>query len=650
MHPTKSIFSLTDLLLITPILVFSAWVYLIPPFQTFGFHTLFSDDAIFAILARNVLEEGPAGAFHLAWGPLLPWLVALLNKIFNIPLEEGARVLTGISLTLRIIPVYLLVKYLFNKTAAFISIYLITIYTFILLPQEGALTEGLFSLIVLTGLLCAFLVLKTEKLRWYLGAGVTGGLAYLARLEGWVFLVALFAVTALRLTEAKNRFLTLKLLSVLVLTFLITASPYLIFIKKSYGSWNLNPRMNIVLVGGGSYFEPYKDHNGVTTLAQVYFSGDRKYYSSNLWHPTSYLFWRSIGRSWAQISVVPTLYVNFLKEQTPFLFFLGIAGLLLTLSKIFLHKYNLLLTTLALTALLFSLLDFSLISLEFLSPVIFNVQGSPYLIINEFFKMILKPDYQNWIIRNTIIMAITVPFLIIKRGSLPKLAHHLYSHKLQIFLPSSFLLLCIPLLFSGFAIKYAIVVGAILAFYSGFFITSLSSLVVKTVTKIHPRLPSLLISAVILILSLAGVFWANRPQFYKTLDTREAQYRKQDFQISWLKAPGLAILKDHGPGAKVGIFYEAPAFYAQGGPFYVMTRGDITLEESLRYLEDNQVDYVVVDKTQAFLIHKTLKPLLLSTTQLPHWKMIYSDPPPEKNPRMTETETDILVTVWKRVD
>lgn len=33
------------------------------------------------------------------------------------------------------------------------------------------------------------------------------------------------------------------------------------------------------------------------------------------------------------------------------------------------------------------------------------------------------------------------------------------------------------------------------------------------------------------------------------------------------KLPAFQILKDHGPGAKIGLFYEAPAFYAQGKTF-----------------------------------------------------------------------------------
>lgn len=644
------VISILDVFLLLPFIIFAAWVYLIPPLQTFGYHTLFSDDAIFAILARKTLEDGPNGAFHLAWGPLFPWTIAALNKLFAIPLEEGGRIITGASLLLRIIPFYFLVKYLFNRAAAFIAVYFVTIYTFLTIPQESALTEGLFSLIVFTGLLFSFLALKTEKLSWYFLSGLTGGLAYLARLEGWVFLTSLFLLTGLKaLTLKKQRLFTLKPLFILTFTFLIITSPYLVFIREAFGSWSLNPRMNIVLTAGANYFDPYKDRDEITTIAQVYFSGEQKYYNSNLWHPTPYLFWRSLGRSWATVSTVPTLYFNLLKEQTPSLLILGILGLLLTLYNIFKKRFNLLLLTLALLTLCLFLLDFSLISLEFLSPIIFNPEGNLYLVFNQFLKMLLLKDYQNWAIKDVTIILITSLLIIIKRGDLPRLMLHLHSQKLNIYLPLSMLLGFMPLLFSGFAPKYVIIIGAILAAYSGFLIVSLSSSLSTTIHKIFPNVQYSAIYAAVSVLALVGLFLANKPQFDKiAVDTREAQYNLQAYQISWLKNPGTAILKDYGPGAKVATFYEAPAFYAQGIPFYVMTGSSTPLEQTISYLEKNEVDYLYIDKTQGFLIHKNLLPLLKGNTILPGWQMIYSDPPQEK--AWLNDNPDILVTIWKRLD
>lgn len=644
----KAAFSFIDFLLITPILIFAAWIYLIPPFQTFGNHPLFSDDAIFAILARKAIEMGPTGAFHLAWGPLFPWLIAILNKFFTIPLEEGGRVITGISMFLRIVPAYFLAKYLFGKIAAFIAVYLITIYTFLIIPQEGALTEGLFSLIIFTGLLFSLLALKTERLSLYCLSGVMGGLAYLARLEGWVFLISLFLLTGLKLViEKGQRFLVLKLLLTLVFSFLLVTSPYLIFIREAFGSWTLNPRMNIILTAGANYFDPYIDNNDITTIAQVYFSGDPKYYSSNLWHPTPYLFWRSLGRSWATISTVPTLYFNFLKEQAPLLLILGASGLLWALYNAFRNQLNLLLMTIALLAICFYLLDFSLISLEFLSPVLFNSESNLNLVFNQFSKMLLLKDYQSWAIRDTILITTTTLFIIARRGDLLKLVHHFYSQKFNIYLPLSLLLGSIPLFFSGFAPKYIIIIGGIFAFYTGFFITSFSSLLSKIIFRICPHFSVSPVRGIILILILINLFWINKDRFNQAFaDTRGAQYKMQNHQINLFKKPGLAILKDHGPGAKVATFYEAPAFYAQGTPFYVMTGSNISLEQTLSYLQKNEVDYLYIDKTQGFLIHKPLLPLLKGETKLPGWEMIYSDPPQEKA-WLNLSNPDILVTVWK---
>lgn len=647
----KAFSLLTDILLLTPLILFTGWVYLIPPLQTFGYHPLFSDDAIFAMLARKVLEEGPSGAFHLAWGPLLPWLNALLNKLFNIPLEEGPRIITGLSLTLRVIPIYLLSKYLFGKMAALVSIILVSLYTFLLVPQEATLAEGLYSLVIFTGFLISYIALKTEKLKWYFFAGGIWGLAYLTRLEGWFFLIPLLILTGLRLFHnSKKHSMTLKLLVTFVIAFLLISSPFLIFIKQVYGAWTLNPRASIVLVAPGNLFTFYKDINGITTPAQAYFSGDPKSYNSSLWHPEPFVFWRAIGRSWSTLSIIPTIYFKYFWENTPVLLIGGILGLLLTLTLIFQKKLRLLATFIFLTALLFTLLDFSLTTLEFTSPILFNPEGNLALFIVQFWRMLHTKGYLQPLIRDLIIALLALSWLIYKRKYPSRLARHVYANRLAIYLPLTLLLGFMPLFFNSFANKYAIATGVMFALFTGFFITSICSLAITLLRRYYPSLPYLKVAPAIYILALISVFWINRPQFYQALNTRETQYKALNFQASYLKKPGLVILNDHGPGAKVAVFHEAPVFYAKGEVFYFAADSNITMEQTLSYFEQNQVDYFITNNIQAFYTWKQLRPLLLPTTKLENWKMIYSDPPLGAKIEVTDNRTDMLVAVWKRVN
>lgn len=639
----KPFFSLLDLLFLMPILIFAIWIYLIPPFQTFGYHTLFSDDAIFAMLARKTIEEGPWGAFHLAWGPLLPWLNALSNIFFNVPLDEGPRIITGISLTLRVIPIYFLAKFLFNKTAAFVAIFLISIYTFLLIPAEATLAEGLYSLIVFTGFLFSYLALKTEKISWYFFSGAIWGLAYLARLEGWFFLIPFLILTTLRLTvREKNRFYTFKLLIVSIIGFIVISSPFLIFIKQSYDSFTLNPRANIVLVSPGNLFTLYNDldrnTNQPITPAQIYFSGEQKYYSSSLWHPTPFMFWRAIGRSWSTLSIIPNIYLNFFREQFPIILFGGIIGLLLTILLVFRKNLNLLISLIAISGLIFAILDFSLTTIEFTSPILFNPNGTFILFIDQFYKMLNTAGYLNPLIRDLLIFIITFTYFIKKKENFLKLIKLFYSDRLRLYLPLTLFLGFIPLFFNSFASKYAIVTGTIFSLYTGFTIVLLYQLINKFIPKKYYLIPILII--------LSCFFWINRQQIYHTLDTREAQYKINDFKINYLKKPGLVILKDHGPGAKIGVFYEAPVFYAKGIPFYFAVDSNITLEQTVKYFEINKVDYFVLT-IQSFYSWPHLKPLLLPTTKLQNWKMIYSDPPIGTKISITNTSSDVLVTVWK---
>ncbi len=647
--PKKTpIVSCLDILFLSPILAFAAWIYLIPPFETFGMHTLFSDDAIFAMMARKALEEGPQGAYHLSWGPLLSWLIALLNKLFLIPLDEGGRIITGASMFLRIIPAYFLAKYLLNRFAAVITAFLVTIYVFLLIPQEAALAEGLYSLFIFTGFFFSFQALRTDKIGWYFSSGLTWGLAYLTRLEGWFYIVPLLLLSGFKLMSKTNRILTLKLLFASIIGFLLISMPYLSFVRQAYGSWMLNPRMNISLVVPGNSFTLYKDNYGNSTPAQIYFSGDPKYYISNLWHPDPLTFWRAVGRSWAMTLPTPIAYYNFFQEKSMPLFVFGLLGIFITLYTAFRKRLQLLFLLIAVAGLGFILIDFSLITLEFLSPVIFNPEGNLQEAIKQFERVISLPEYQVWLRRDAIIAALTLFFIIIRRKQFSKIADQFYKERVKLYLPLSLFLGFVPLFFNSFAGKYTLGTGAIFALFSGVSIALTSSLIIKTANKIIPHFPHTLLVTIVQVLVLIGFFGLNYQQFNLTLDTRETQYKRQDFQISYLKNPGLAILKDHGPGAKIGVFHEAPVFYAQGVPFYFAADSNITLEQSINYLEENSVEYMVLNSSQ-YYSWKQLKPLFSSTTDLPNWKMIYSDAPAGKEIKITDTQSDVLVTVWKYI-
>lgn len=627
-----------DFLLLTPIMVFAAWVYLIPPLQTFGYHTLFSDDAIFAILARKVLGEGLQGAYHLSWGPLFPWLIAYLNKFFNIPLDEGGRIITGLSLTLRVIPIYFLAKLIFNRLTGFLAAFLATIYIFILIPQEATLSEGLYTFIVSTGFLVSLLALKTEKIIYYILSGVIWGTAYLTRFEGWFFLTPLLLLTAADVLNVKKRRQSVKLIAALLISFFIIIFPYLSFVRQVYGAWSLNPRVNIALVAPGNSFTLIKDNYGTSTPAQIYFSGEHKYYISDLWHPTPLTFWRALGRSWPTFSITPGNYLNFFHSHTPIILYGGLLGLILNIYLIFRKKIYLTITLTAIFALIFSVLDFSFTTLEFTSPIIFNPNGNIVLFIDQFHRMISTKGYLEPLIRDLLIIAATSFWFIFKKQYFKLLLKLFQNEREKLFLPLSLFLGLIPLLFNSFASKYTIVLGSILFIYTVFFLLKVTSFLSQKITKYF-----------MYILFILTFVWFNLPFVYQALDTRENQYKRSDFQIQFLKEPGLAILKDNGPGAKIAVFHEAPVFYAQGNLFYFAADSNIPLEKTLNYFEANNVKYIVLNSSQYYSWIQ-LKPLLLPTTNLTKWKMIYSDPPSGADVKVTDTQSDVLVTVWKYVD
>ena len=184
-------------------------------------------------------------------------------------------------------------------------------------------------------------------------------------------------------------------------------------------------------------------------------------------------------------------------------------------------------------------------------------------------------------------------------------------------------------------LRYITWAVCVLTIYSGFTFKYISFDFLRPLIKKFIRKRFVFGAFIGLFLSL----WISRSLYSQSAIVKEQKYYSR-FSERIRKEPGLAILADHGPGAKIANFYEATAFYARGETFYLPYDGNkISAQETLGYLNQNDVDYIVAVRYGAYK-HVGLEPFYNPDSKIHGWKPLYKDP---------ENNADISIIVWKKV-
>ncbi len=184
--------------------------------------------------------------------PLYPLTVlgasVLLRPWYDGPqvllMQYSAQVASTLAGLLLIFPMFYMGKRLFNRLVGFWSALLFQCLPVGSRALSDGLTEGLFLLLIATGLLLALRAFRTGSALCFGLIGLCAGLAYLTRPEGAMLLVAagLVLMTARRCSAFDwTRFQRLRCLASLGLAALAVSLPYMVCIggitKKTTGIW-----------------------------------------------------------------------------------------------------------------------------------------------------------------------------------------------------------------------------------------------------------------------------------------------------------------------------------------------------------------------------------------------------------------------------
>lgn len=110
---------------------------------------------------------------------------------------------------------------------------------------EPEVTYAAFLVLALALLLAT---LRRKSLRLAAATGISFSLAYLGRSEGFlIMLLVLGACVAVSVLQ-EHRLSAVRLVVVVILFFFAASLPYLIFLKRNYGTWMISPKATYVLI------------------------------------------------------------------------------------------------------------------------------------------------------------------------------------------------------------------------------------------------------------------------------------------------------------------------------------------------------------------------------------------------------------------
>jgi 4-amino-4-deoxy-L-arabinose transferase-like glycosyltransferase len=209
------------------------------------------DGAAYTRLAESLAAGNWTGFLDPYWSPLYPLLIAPAT-IFTGDVELPGRLVSIIFGSLLPIPVFLLVRQIYGETEALAAAALTAFYGHYLNFAQSVTPSALYFFIF------AFIVYFGRQTLWEAGLtkavtlGAFLGLGYLTRPEAIGYL-PIFAVLLWSgffceepTTFKKRSFLTLAL----ILSFLIIALPYLIYLREATGHWTVSAKLAPHLMGG----------------------------------------------------------------------------------------------------------------------------------------------------------------------------------------------------------------------------------------------------------------------------------------------------------------------------------------------------------------------------------------------------------------
>lgn len=210
------------------------------------------DGVYYATLGKKLVAGNFKQGLSTYYPPLYPLLVGLSSLIFR-DVEAGGKMVSAMAGGLLVVPVYLLTRNLYGKSAASIGAFLIAINPSLNYYSTLLLTESTYTLLFTTAALLGLTALSAGGVSFFL-TGVVLGACYLIRPEaiGYLGLMSVLAIG--EKFSGKHLPLRSALFNVfgLVAGFTLLASPYILFLRQRTGRWTISDKLRALKHSGES--------------------------------------------------------------------------------------------------------------------------------------------------------------------------------------------------------------------------------------------------------------------------------------------------------------------------------------------------------------------------------------------------------------
>lgn len=176
----------------------------------------------------------------LANQPLFTLLIALLGAV-GIPSEAAGRCISIVFGSVLVLPVAMVACKMYGSRVATIVGLLVAGHPFLIGLSGSGFSETVYAFLALLGIALAFCADPGRGSTAYVIGGVLFGLAYLARVEG--FMLPFLLLVFLYSSRDRTRKLNLKPAFAVMIPFCITVAPYVAFLSISIGRFSVEGKL-----------------------------------------------------------------------------------------------------------------------------------------------------------------------------------------------------------------------------------------------------------------------------------------------------------------------------------------------------------------------------------------------------------------------
>ncbi len=199
---------------------------------------LATDGCSYLWLAEDIAKGDFQSGINALLPPLFPILSAGASFIFG-NLELSARLVSSLVGSLTIFPLFFLVKDIFNKKVAVVTVIFFIIHPYLMRASAEVLTEATYFFLITSLAWTLWRALKSKRAVWFLLVGLLAFLTFLARPEGIAIIMLILGWIWLpNLSKIKNEFRwKLSASFFCVIIYILILFPFYLHFRKETGSW-----------------------------------------------------------------------------------------------------------------------------------------------------------------------------------------------------------------------------------------------------------------------------------------------------------------------------------------------------------------------------------------------------------------------------